>query len=138
VLIAGQGLPAALKKELANIQEIQLMGWVDDPGAFYGKVDAALVPIRAGGGTRIKMLEAFACKRPVVATSIGAEGLEAAPETHFLLGDSAEDFADQCVRIMDDKGLGSRLVEKAFTLVKRKYGLNNIAAVLRDTLWKAG
>jgi hypothetical protein len=64
----------------------------------------------------------------------GAEGLEAAPETHFLLGDSAEDFADQCVRIMDNKVLGSRLVEKAFTLVKREYSLNNIAAILRDTI----
>jgi glycosyltransferase involved in cell wall biosynthesis len=138
VLIAGTGLPNSLKKELKHIPECTLPGGVDDVDAFYGNVDAVIVPIRTGGGTRIKILEAFAHNRPVVATAIGIEGIEAVPDTHFLLGDSAEDFAAQCVEIMGNKELGSRLVENALTLVKREYGLNNVAAVLRDKILETG
>ena len=55
--------------------------------------------------TRIKVLEAFAYKKPVVSTSMGIEGIEAVPDTLFLLGDNLEDFADQCLKVLGDEDL---------------------------------
>ena len=90
--------------------------------AEYAKADAVVVPIRAGGGTRIKALEAFANRKPVVATSIGAEGLDVRAGEHVLIADTPEDFAAQCLRLMQDSAVRCDLAERAFALVSRSYG----------------
>ncbi len=124
--IAGKGLPIYLKKRLKNTPESNLMGWVDDLDEFYRNSDAIIIPIRAGGGTRIKVLEAFAFKKPVISTSMGIEGIEAVPDTHFLLGDTTEDFANQCLKIIIDKGLKGRLSENAFELINKSYTIDKL------------
>ncbi len=90
--------------------------------AEYAKADAVVAPIRAGGGTRIKILEAFAHKRPVVATSIGAEGLGVRADEHILIADTAEAFAAQCLRLMQDFRLRGDISERAFELVSTYHG----------------
>jgi glycosyltransferase involved in cell wall biosynthesis len=90
--------------------------------AEYARADAVVVPIRAGGGTRIKILEAFAHQKPVVATSIGAEGLDVRNDEHILIADTPEAFAAQCLRLMQDSGLRSAVADHAFELVTARYG----------------
>jgi imidazole glycerol phosphate synthase subunit HisF len=119
---------------LSKFPEVDLIGPVVDTGAIYEYADAVVIPIRAGGGTRIKALEAFAYRKPVISTSIGVEGIPVNHEQHILIGDTAEDFAGQCVRIMFDSSIAKNLVENSFYLVQSSYTLE----VIRERLCKDG
>jgi glycosyltransferase involved in cell wall biosynthesis len=88
-------------------------GPVPDTGPYYAGAQAAVVPLRAGGGTRIKILEAFARRVPVIATSLGAEDLELTDERHLLLADTPEGFAARCRRVLSDAALRDRLTTAA-------------------------
>jgi glycosyltransferase involved in cell wall biosynthesis len=92
-----------------------------DLAPHYAWADLALAPIRAGGGTRIKILEAFAARVPVVATSIGAEGLAVDDGEHLLLADDGHDFATACRRLKEDPRLGERLAANALDRVRERY-----------------
>lgn len=69
---------------------------MEDLAPYYARAACAVAPIRAGGGTRIKILEAVALGVPVVSTSLGAEGLEFRPGEHLLLADAPAAFAAAC------------------------------------------
>ena len=87
----------------------------------YDQADAVVVPLRAGGGTRIKVLEAFSFKRPVVSTTLGVEGLEVDNEKHILIADHPQHFAEQCCRLMEDKQLSTTLTTNAFACLVSHY-----------------
>ena len=87
----------------------------------------------AGGGTRIKALEAFAYWLPVIATRIGLEGIAAQHGEHALIADSPVQFAEYCALIAQDAGLRRRLSENAYQLVQEHYS----PTVLRQSLAKA-
>ncbi len=106
---------------VANEPDVRLAGRVPDMKPWYEVTDAVVVPLRAGSGTRLKVLEAFAYGIPVVTTTIGVEGIEANPEEHILLADTPEQFARQCVRLMREPGLRTRLADRAFQLVSNNY-----------------
>jgi glycosyltransferase involved in cell wall biosynthesis len=80
-------------------------GWVDDLTAELVRADAVIVPLRYGGGTRIKIIEAWAHGVPVVSTSVGAEGLDAVDGGDILLADDAGALADCCARLLADEQL---------------------------------
>jgi glycosyltransferase involved in cell wall biosynthesis len=90
-------------------QGIEVLGFVDDVKAEIARAAVVVVPLRIGGGTRLKILEAMSMGRPVVSTKIGAEGLELEHDGDILLADSAEDFAHQVGRVFDEPGLSARL-----------------------------
>ena len=69
-------------------------GFVDDIRPYLYDADVYIIPLRVGGGTRIKVYEAMAAGRPVVSTAVGVEGLPLEPEHHYLLGETAQSFAD--------------------------------------------
>jgi glycosyltransferase involved in cell wall biosynthesis len=119
--VVGMDAPAKFAYYLSTFSEVELIGAVADTGPIYECSNAVVIPIRAGGGTRIKALEAFAYRKPVISTSIGIEGISAAHEQHVLIGDTAEDFARQCVRVMLDCSLARNLAENSFALVKSSY-----------------
>lgn len=82
----------------------------------------AVVPLRVGSGTRLKIVEAWAVGTPVVSTSLGAEGLECEPGRDLLIADEPEDFARKVVALLEDPGLareigtnGRRRFEAAYT-----------------------
>jgi polysaccharide biosynthesis protein PslH len=101
--------PPATVRALAGEPEVTVTGPVADVTPWYESAHAVIVPVRAGGGTRIKILEAFAHRRPVVSTAAGAEGLSVTAGRHLLLADSPQDFAGQCARLMRDPALGRAL-----------------------------
>lgn len=121
VKIVGGGLSRKLASRLSKIQEVEVTGHTNDLEKLYTNADAVLVPLRAGGGTRIKALEAFAYRKPVVSTSLGVEGIRVRSEEHLLIGDAPAEFASQCLRLIENPRLGKRLVDNAFSLVQELY-----------------
>jgi glycosyltransferase involved in cell wall biosynthesis len=120
VTVAGSGASAHLRHVARNAL-VRLAGALPDLAPAYQAADMVIVPIRAGGGTRIKVLEAFAHGRPVVTSTIGVEGIDARPEEHVLVADTPEAFADCCLRVMTDHSLRERLVANAQALFQRAY-----------------
>jgi glycosyltransferase involved in cell wall biosynthesis len=128
--IVGGGEPSKDVRRVGGQREIALVGEVGRLEPWYQYADIVVAPLRAGGGTRIKILEAMSFRRPVVSTSIGIEGLEVIDGEHVLIGDTAEAFATQCLRLMSDPQLAARLAESAFELCKRKYSPEAVSAAL--------
>lgn len=126
VLIVGTGATNAIH-QLAELPDVQLIGAVADVAPWYAAADVVIVPIRAGGGTRIKVLEAFSYRRPVVSTSLGIEGIAACHEEHVLLGDTPSAFAEQCLRLMDDPQLVEHVVTNAHALFLDTYTVEAVA-----------
>jgi glycosyltransferase involved in cell wall biosynthesis len=101
--------------------DCDIVGQVDNLEEYYRAAHAVVVPLRAGGGTRIKILEAFSQHRPVVSTGIGAEGLDVGHGRELLLADTPDDFAAQCLRLVNDTALTSRLTGRASRLLDERY-----------------
>jgi len=100
---------------------VVLTGYLDDVRPAVARSWVCVVPLREGGGTRLKILEAMALGTPVVATTKGAEGLEVTPGEHLLIADEPEDFAVAVLRLLSDEGLRARLAENGRRLVREKY-----------------
>ncbi len=101
--------------------EIEVTGQVPDMAAELARADVVVVPIRFGSGTRLKILEAFAHRLPVVSTRLGAEGLDVVHEQHALVADEPEEFAQACLRVLGDPDLAHRLVEAGELLFLELY-----------------
>lgn len=127
--LAGAGDTAALR-DLARSPDVTLHGYVDDVAPLYAAADMAVVPLRAGGGTRIKILEAFAHGVPVVATSLAAEGIAVADQEHLLLADDAESFARACLACVQRPDLAAARAARARRFVVAQHG----PARLRDAI----
>jgi glycosyltransferase involved in cell wall biosynthesis len=111
-------------RELECVKEqpgVHLAGFQEDLTPFYTNAAVVVVPLRAGAGTRLKILEAFAHGRPVVSTSIGAEGLEVTDRKDILLADSPSAFAQACIDLMDQPKLAAKICEAAACLHRDRY-----------------
>lgn len=111
------GAPNPPIRRLADPPRVHVVGWVPEMAPELARADVVVVPLRYGSGTRVKALEAFAHRIPVVSTTLGAEGLGAIDGRHLLLADTVEDFAAACARLLTDVGLRERLVEEAHRLL---------------------
>ena len=108
-------------------KHIHVTGYVEDVLPYYQQTTVSIVPLRAGGGTRLKILEAMALGRPVVSTRIGCEGLDVLDGQHLLVADEPEKFAEQIIRLLRDSSLCNRIVREARKLVEEKYDWDVIA-----------
>jgi glycosyltransferase involved in cell wall biosynthesis len=106
--------------------QVQFTGCVDDIRPVIAGSSVCVVPIREGGGTRVKILEAMALGTPVVSTSKGAEGLDVRHGEHLLLADDAAAFANCTLRLMQDTALRQRLSSNARRLVEACYDWDQI------------
>jgi len=88
------------------------------------------VPLRIGGGTRLKILEAMALGTPVVSTRKGAEGLDVTDGENILIADTAAGFVDAVLSLLDDSGLRARLAANARRLVETRYRWEDIGQEL--------
>jgi glycosyltransferase involved in cell wall biosynthesis len=91
-----------------------------------------VVPLRKGGGTRLKVLEALALGTPVVSTSKGIEGLELEDGRHVLVADSAADFAAATERLLGQPALRARLSAAGREAVRERYDWRTIGGRLND------
>lgn len=108
--------PSSRRVERLAGPGVTIVGEVPDLAVEYERADISVAPIRFGGGTRIKILEAFSRRIPVVSTTMGAAGLGARHGRELLLADDAEAFADACVALLTDEHLAQDLQAAAFTL----------------------
>jgi sugar transferase (PEP-CTERM/EpsH1 system associated) len=107
---------------------VHVTGMVEDVRPFYARCHVAVAPLRAGGGSRIKILEAIALGRPVVSTRLGAEGLDLADQEHLLLADGAEALATCTLALLRDPELASAIAARARRLVEKRYDWDRSAA----------
>ena len=110
------GTTAPGLEALSDPPVVTLVGQVPDIATELALADVVVVPIRFGSGTRLKVLEAFAHRVPVVSTTLGAEGLGAVDGTHLLIADTAEGIAAACARLLADDELRVQLVERGHEL----------------------
>jgi glycosyltransferase involved in cell wall biosynthesis len=116
-------------RELAG-RGIEVVGPVEDLRPHLASAAAVVVPLRLGGGTRLKIVEAMAMGKAIVSTSLGAEGIEAMPERDILIADQPEQFARAVVRLLDDADLRARLGRAARDLAVRRYSWDEAASRL--------
>jgi glycosyltransferase involved in cell wall biosynthesis len=103
---------------------------VPDVAPFVKRAALSIVPIRAGAGTRLKILESLALDTPVVSTRIGAEGLALTDGEHFLLADEADEFAAAVIRLLEDENLHARLCRQGRDRVRERYLWSSIRSEL--------
>jgi sugar transferase (PEP-CTERM/EpsH1 system associated) len=107
---------------------VTVTGRVDDVRPYMERAAAYVVPLRIGGGTRLKIYEAMAMEKPVISTTIGAEGLPVGDGAELLLADTPEDFAAKVVRVLTNEDLARRLGARAAATVRERFGWNRVAA----------
>ncbi len=107
--------------EWINTPNVEGLGWVADADTEMSTWAMTIVPIFEGGGTRIKISNAFARKCPVVSTTLGAYGYDVVHERELLFADLAPDFAKACLRIIEDPGLSQRLADTAWEKFLQKW-----------------
>jgi len=106
---------------------VEVLGRVSDLRPLFQSAVVSVAPILTASGTRIKILDSFARGTPVVATTVGAEGLDVTDGVHLLLADDAEDFAAGTASLLTDPALGGALATAAAQLVCDRYGWDAIA-----------
>ena len=112
-------------------------GFVDDVRPYVRDAHVYVIPLRVGGGTRIKAFEAMAMGRAVVSTTVGMEGLPVVPDRDFLLADGDERLAASVVRLLGDAAARGALALSARRLVEKRYSANVVAGVFEDACLQA-
>ena len=113
--------PTPAVRRLADEAGIEVTGSVDDVRPHLAAGSVYVVPLRIGGGTRLKIFEALAMGKAVVSTSVGAEGLPMTPGQHFLQADSPEDFAKAVLALLEDVPRRRAIGEAGRRLVEARY-----------------
>ncbi|MGA8015994.1 MAG: glycosyltransferase [Candidatus Dormiibacterota bacterium] len=116
--VVGDEVPASLR----GLAGVRYTGWVPDIRPFLERAGVVVAPLRAGGGTRLKILEALSMARPVVSTTVGAAGIDVVSGMHLILADEPDAMADQILRLMADPALGARLGAEGRSLMVDHYG----------------
>ena len=107
---------------------IKVTGRVDDVRPYMESAAAYIVPLRIGGGTRLKIYEALAMEKPTISTTIGAEGLNIDDGEDILLADTPQDFANTVVRVLTDSSFARRVGTRGAQTVRERYGWKQVAA----------
>lgn len=130
--------PARAVQQLASAQsQVVVTGYVDDLRPYQQQTAAFIVPLRAGSGMRVKILEAFANGLPVVSTTIGYEGIAATPDEHLLVADEPRSFADAVVALIRDRRRGEQLADAARALAEARYDWRAVCPAIQQTYARA-
>ena len=129
-LIAGREPPPAITAYAAH-PNVEVVADVPDMRDYYAKATVVVVPLRVGGGTRLKILEAMAMAKPVVSTAVGAEGIDVTPGIDIALADDPVEFAGAVVSLLGGQGR-SELAAAGRRLVEQSYDWESIGATLES------
>ena len=128
--LAGKGTTGA---DVPNNSGVEALGWIDDPAAEIATWSAMVIPIQFGGGTRIKIADAFSRKCPVVSTTVGAFGYCLEDGRQLRIVDTPEAFSEACIRLVRNRAEGIELAENAWQEFLQKWTWESIA----PTVWAA-
>lgn len=133
-LFAGANAQAAMDSLGKMDASVSCVSSPPDIRPCFEQAAVFVVPLRAGGGTRLKILEAMAMQRAIVSTRIGAEGIPCEEGEHLLLADSPSEFAEAVLRLLEDTSLRQRLGQQAGEWVRQNYDWNPLCAQAIDAL----
>lgn len=129
LVIAGRQPPETIRR-LCTEHRLTLVANPPEIEPVYRDAALLVVPLRTGGGTRIKILEAFGYGRPVVSTRVGAEGIEVNDGIHLLLADDPLSFSNACLRVLNNPTLAAALISAGRNLVESNYSLAAIESAI--------
>jgi len=128
----GSNIPDWMKKSASA--QIELLSNVDNMALFLAQAGIVIIPLRAGAGTRLKALEAFASKTAVVSTALGVEGLGVVDGTHYLQASEPQEFVDACNRLVSDPDLYRRITDAAYEHARANYSLEVVSLILKSAI----
>lgn len=132
--LIGANPTAAMKAAANGCDDVEITGSVDSVMPYLKQRGLIVLPIRLGGGTRLKILEAFAASRPVISTAKGAEGIEAEDGRHLLIRESASDIADAAITLWNDAATRANLCREALQLVTDEYSHQSTGELIRKSV----
>jgi glycosyltransferase involved in cell wall biosynthesis len=133
--IVGRDCPKWLRIYAEKDSSVEIIGFVDDVRPYILEADICIAPLTAGSGTRLKILEYMAMSRPVVSTSIGAEGLDIDNEKNIIIADKWDIFAERIIFLINNETFAKKLGFKARQLVENNYDWKKIVEK-QSTLYK--
>lgn len=129
--VIGKRPPEALRAALSRFgAAAELAGYVEDPRPYLEATAVFAVPLRSGGGMRVKILDAWAWRLPVLSTSLGAEGIQVQPGQDILIADDPAAFAEAAIRLLRDADLRRELAEAGRRAVEARYDVDRVYAGL--------
>lgn len=129
ITIVGKNPPRSIRHRASD--QVIVTGFVEDTRPYVEQASVYVVPLRMGGGTRLKILEALSMKKPIVSTSIGAEGIDVEDGTSVLLADQPVPFADAICELFEDSERITQLTSNGFKLAEN-YRWESIGERMED------
>jgi polysaccharide biosynthesis protein PslH len=134
LVIAGRRPTPGIQRLAERDSHIRVTGTVPDIRPYLWESAVSIVPLRIGGGTRLKIYEAMAAKIPVVSTRIGAEGLDIRNGEDIHIADSPAEFAERCLALLDDPTARTRMADIAFSIVASRYSWEIVSRKFEELL----
>jgi polysaccharide biosynthesis protein PslH len=135
IALVGRKPSPALSALASKDPRLQVTGTVPDVRPWLHGAKVSIVPLRVGGGTRLKIYEAMAAGVPVVSTTIGAEGLDVNDGETIRLADSPDSFAEACAELLADEQARRRMAAAAHAMVAERYSWEAVTDVFERYLW---
>ncbi len=132
--VIGKNPPAELVRLAAGDPHIEVTGYVADPTLYLAETGVFIVPLHAGGGMRVKVIEAWAWGLPIVSTTIGAEGIHYREGVDLLIADRPEDFAVAVCRLLDCPAEAEAMAAAGRRAVERHYDWRTVYHAWDDVL----
>jgi len=132
-LVIGANPPEEIKKIGIEDSQVMVTGYVKDISPYYKKAGVFVVPIRAGAGVRIKILDALASGLPVVATKMATTGIKVKNKEEILIAEEPEEFARSVIKVLEDKKLAQKLSVSALQLIKVNYNQKKTTEILEKS-----
>lgn len=134
ILLIGANPTESMKAAAGASEDVVITGKVDSILPFMKQPCVIVLPLRLGSGTRLKILEAFACSRPVISTAKGVEGIEAADGVHLLVRETAAEMASAAIEIWKNRDLRETLCRNALELVSDRYSLQSAERLIKESV----
>lgn len=128
LVIAGRNMPDRYK--LLNSDRVLVIENVSNPIDFYSSYQILIVPLLSGSGVRIKIIEGMSYGKPIISTSVGAEGIGAVAGEHLMIANTPEDFVKTIIELLNDSAKQMLLSDNALNFAKRNFNNQQIVADL--------
>ena len=132
--IVGRSPSDGLRAQTKSDPRITVTGTVPEVRPWLWGAKVSVVPLRIGGGTRLKIYEAMAARVPVVSTAIGAEGLAIDPPHNIRIADTAQDLAAECLALLDASLERRQIADAAWDMVAQSFSWEHVAACFENIL----
>jgi polysaccharide biosynthesis protein PslH len=134
LLLVGSGETAEMEAAAGRDPRIRVTGAVDDTAPFLSEATVVPVPLRAGGGTRFKVLEALASGVPVVSTAKGVEGLELVAGDEYVRAETTDEFVRAVLATADEAALRTRLASRGLAAVRERFSFASARDAVQEAL----